>query len=907
MEPVVKTEQIDPPGRVIKSEPVDDSAAALAYSKLPPRASSVFPRINAPAMSRAPELRAFDVDTLFSLQRRLQSEKNPKVWEMHVNKVLPILQDVQRVFDLIISSPTVYPEVKAAAVGWSKHIQAIRECTSRINEITIGIFGSTGDGKSSTINALLGEGSLLPTNCRKACTACVTELSYNHDEDEDSSYRAEIDFLSPQEWRQEVQLFLAELSSGNDRCEDEDDALVSDASKAIAKTRAVYANMDEEELRQSNADQLVNHPVVRDKLGKTKSFKASTAEDLRDLIECFIDSNHETDDDGGAIWPVVKVVRIYTKAEALSNGVTMVDLPGLQDADAARASMAHEYMDKCAGLWIVAPISRAVDNKTATDLMGESFTRQLKLDGSFSAVTFICTKTDGIPLEEAMKDFGKHLDNDTKKAWAELRSCNQQIKKMERENKLVKKKKRTTSDELADEEPPAKKAKTDKLEILKERKQELNAQVRYNCIKMRNDLSRDFLTTYFSRVVKEAEKKVAMALSDEESGVVIPFLESRRLPVFCTSSHVYQEMKDLSSGDADVCSGFEDLEDTEIPQLQHHAQQLTEELRVAKQREVLGGISQLLNSVAIWTQAQGGNSASVDPAMLQLYISQLEDDILGLAEDCYHKIGQRQRLFYNRMNNLLSHADSEADEIAGAWWIPKANGGIPHGTLKATFLRNGVWKGRDFNEELLKAYTSHIVNDWNVFFNVQLPARYDNLSKAVTEKILKNHEEITKGLGGGNAEATGVAGKLLQQAKQHTDTVNSLIARAKDIVQKAQKVANRAPLRTVARKMRPGYQECAAEKGKGSFGRMKTIILDHVAENRDEMYSRAGKEVKKIMQLALDEVNEILRAGLSDIVSASKTDYNLALAAREESARREEVALKGVMMDVLASAEPLFK
>lgn len=35
-----------------------------------------------------------------------------------------------------------------------------------------------GAGKSSTINALLGEEDIVPTNGMRACTACVVELSH---------------------------------------------------------------------------------------------------------------------------------------------------------------------------------------------------------------------------------------------------------------------------------------------------------------------------------------------------------------------------------------------------------------------------------------------------------------------------------------------------------------------------------------------------------------------------------------------------------------------------------------------------------------------------------------------------------------------------------------------------------
>ena len=43
----------------------------------------------------------------------------------------------------------------------------------------IGVLGGTGVGKSSLLNALLGEASILPTSGSRGCTAAVVELRYN--------------------------------------------------------------------------------------------------------------------------------------------------------------------------------------------------------------------------------------------------------------------------------------------------------------------------------------------------------------------------------------------------------------------------------------------------------------------------------------------------------------------------------------------------------------------------------------------------------------------------------------------------------------------------------------------------------------------------------------------------------
>lgn len=49
----------------------------------------------------------------------------------------------------------------------------------------------------------------------------------------------------------------------------------------------------------------------------------------------------------------------------LSSGAVVVDLPGVRDANAARGAVAEKYMKSCNAVWIVADITRAVDNRTA--------------------------------------------------------------------------------------------------------------------------------------------------------------------------------------------------------------------------------------------------------------------------------------------------------------------------------------------------------------------------------------------------------------------------------------------------------------------------------------------------------------------------------------------------------------
>lgn len=46
---------------------------------------------------------------------------------------------------------------------------------------------------------------------------------------------------------------------------------------------------------------------------------------------------------------------------------------------------------------------RAVDDKVASDLLGESFRRTLQLDGSLSRLTFVTTRSDDVSPREAAR------------------------------------------------------------------------------------------------------------------------------------------------------------------------------------------------------------------------------------------------------------------------------------------------------------------------------------------------------------------------------------------------------------------------------------------------------------------------------------------------------------------------
>ncbi|KAI8215445.1 Nuclear GTPase SLIP-GC [Colletotrichum sp. SAR 10_66] len=860
---------------------------------------------------------------IFSILNRLKIEKDPKVWEKHVGKVLPVLDKLKPVCESIACSSKLNVEIKTAATNWLKNIDDVRERASQTNKIIIGVFGNTGDGKSSTINALLGEGSLLPTNCMRACTACVTEISFNHDDDSEKPYRAEIDFVCAEVWQSEIETFLKEVAINNDGFEDDDENADTEAAKSVARARAVYANMDVEVLQGSTVPELMRHPNVHEVLGATRHFKASSGEELRFLIEPYVDSSDKDDEDAIGFWPMVKAVRIFTRAKALSNGVTIVDLPGSHDADAARASIASDYMKSCAGIWIVSPIHRAVDNKAAKDLMSDAFKRQLRVDGSFSNVTFICSKTDQLSVEDAVKNFKNKLDADTKSSWDKSKEHTKRIKFLEKEIRGLRQTgdAALTSDDDSDLEPSAKrqrkdpsekKEKADKLSIkmkelkkVKAKRLRLVEAVTVACIQKRNDISCETLRGYFGRILNEAQQHLEAA-NRTDSG--LEFDDVAELPVFCTSSLAYQRLEGLSDGDADSVIGFNDVEDTEIPALQKHAQSLTEELRIGKNREVLAGVCQILNSISLWTQNVPDFAAALDADTLNSLLANFEIEIMSETDKCVEDL--RQSLdegLLCKMVELGNQSKAKAGDVAMGWFTPPGNGGVHHSTLKATFVRGGVWKTLDLNEELLQEYSSKVFDDWVETFRMVIPSSLDDFLLEILPQLKSFHKAIMDQLGedeGGEVMATQ---RLREQLELHKEAIKRLIAQSKVDVNEAQKKASREPLQVVRENMQPAYVDCVNETGPGCKKRMKASMNVFMHARKHEMFQKAISTPTETLEEAINAVVEKVESAVKAISQTMRTDYTIALAKREESSRREEADFKKDMMGVLELAEPLLK
>ncbi|KAF3766150.1 hypothetical protein M406DRAFT_329991 [Cryphonectria parasitica EP155] len=325
---------------------------------------------------------------------RLMSEASIEDLEKGVKINVERLKEIE---EILSSLPESLLTITVSQVQkWLAKVKKLRD-EAKLTRFTIGVIGNTGAGKSSLINALLDEERLVPVNGVRACTASATEIAYNYSDDPAEAYRAEIEFITAEGWSKELETLLSDMILDGKVSKD---CLIADSPAGVvyAKIKAVYPKMKKHDMAVGKPCEMAQSESIRGLLGTAKSIHRRTASGLYDAVQKYVDSRDRAAGRGGDVeyWPLIRSVRIYCKAVALSTGAVIVDLPGVHDANTARGAVALNYLKVCDAIWITAGVQRAMDDKAAKELLGESFRRQLKFDGAYSAITFICTKTDDI-------------------------------------------------------------------------------------------------------------------------------------------------------------------------------------------------------------------------------------------------------------------------------------------------------------------------------------------------------------------------------------------------------------------------------------------------------------------------------------------------------------------------------
>jgi GTPase SAR1 family protein len=283
-------------------------------------------------------------------------------------------------------------------VFWQRQTEVDKLMSEHLEpeNLTICMVGSTGAGKSTLLNAILG-GRILPVSSMKACTSAVTEVSY----EEGDVYTARIEFVSYDEWREEISLLLGDLedaSESPDSGEGLNEESISISKSARDKLKAVYKIEDIETMTLEELRNLEEPEEIREML--VDGWREASSYDLKKFCQYvakFLSSKHE-------YWPLVKAVKMRGPFKALADGMTVVDLPGINDPNEARERVTRKYLKESRFVWIVFNVKRG-PTKDITDLMkSDDFMRQIVMDGRADAMTFVGTSSDDADVESIIED-----------------------------------------------------------------------------------------------------------------------------------------------------------------------------------------------------------------------------------------------------------------------------------------------------------------------------------------------------------------------------------------------------------------------------------------------------------------------------------------------------------------------
>nr|XP_020444685.1 nuclear GTPase SLIP-GC-like isoform X2 [Monopterus albus] len=262
----------------------------------------------------------------------------------------------------------------------------------------VGVFGRSGAGKSSLINAIIGEKDLLPTGDVSACTSVMIKVETNMDNQE---YEAEIEFITKEEWKDELQPLYHILGDDTDQeqDDDEDDGEDDEDDGTAEKLSALYGEDIGRNWKNTRFENLMDNKHFEEIPEFLKSQrKILTCKSAEELSAEFVkytrsDRKGEGEELKRWYWPLVKCVTIRVPKNDLLQHVTLVDLPGTGDCNKGRDKMWKKLVGSCSTVWIVSDINRAASENDPWEIL-KSACRLIGNGGECQRIHFICTKSD---------------------------------------------------------------------------------------------------------------------------------------------------------------------------------------------------------------------------------------------------------------------------------------------------------------------------------------------------------------------------------------------------------------------------------------------------------------------------------------------------------------------------------
>ncbi|KAF7899573.1 hypothetical protein EAF00_003909 [Botryotinia globosa] len=875
-----------------------------------------------------------------SSQKAANSATRPKArWESDLSghprvQAVKILEDAAEQSNTFIQAATeilkeYQDNIPAVKHRIDRHYQVYKE--RRECQIHIGFLGGSGTGKSSVINALLGEEDLLPVSDEVASTAVIVEISYSNSEDPERMYSATIEGVSKSEIQQELEELYEDMAAWNlgvgeeeeeeeEEGEEPDTEIMQRMQNTVSKYKCVFAELKTlDDWAKTSVDKLLATTSAQLLMDKKRTITKDNVKEFAASIKPFIDTSKTKDGGvGHSLWPLVKVVRLFIKAPILKAGIVFVDLPGVHDTSAARNAIARNHMKSLDISCVVAPSVRAGSDKGAHVILNSIQKRDMQFDGLFTAdsLFFVVSKTDdSLKVQRYITDhpdLGENLAPDLNAIEAEedqLKDIEERLKVLvSKREKGVKniakltgvisksssgrvasrqKRKRDESVEAAlpnDTLSQAQNARqnlqmevnsySNQLWSLQTKKESLEsslannqAYIKAKCIKNRNDIQIAAITEEFETGRKE--------LGEQDA--------SRPLQIFCVSAKAFLDLCSGQEGEALAC-GFFTKADTGIPTFRDALIAKTWKTRLHNSRTFNEGVANAAALLDMWSadtiadfKMKSDERAVVETKLDEMY-GALEQEFEKLNVDTANAI---EKLLaddlYPQFELIVREAYKEQKQLVLREWIQRP---IAWNTHRAINKRMGVWisvrasKDFDWNEQLNNAFLKHLLVLWNETLHKKLPAlrkpydeRVDTLIAEFTDLTLSAADDISPSI---RDSFENVKDSILAHRRRLKQTAGVVF----DGFDVSAKDIWRIVKTECEETWKEIYRECGDRKGTGTYKHNKKAHKTHLkGDGGLTMYHSASVKMQEAFQEACRELPEKFEGSFDDSLRVIKQEF----------------------------------
>ncbi|KAK6357516.1 hypothetical protein TWF718_001825 [Orbilia javanica] len=673
----------------------------------------------------------------------------------------------------------------------------------------IAFIGESGVGKSTLLNALVDYENIVPTSGLRACTSCATEFS-RRPPTVQTAFTAVIEYCTLEDSKEEMEILSEDIqdetSAHGQFYADEDSDSDADATEMRPAKRARRSEIHSTDAYKIALSKLIalfpgfnenGGPTVLKRLedlyNTSESLKAGKRVIGYDDQETFVKEVHrfisgrEGNHDESQLWPLVKVVKIYLDAPVLETGAVLVDLPGLQDNNPARTSIAHRYLQKADKVIVVSRLTRILTNDTATAMARMGYAKQLELDGRKN-ITIVGTCCDQFELNDAKSEFGSIEEFSV--------TCEE----------LEKQAKRPSKQELRRLSSDERKNRTEACESARQQLREL-------C-----DSFRDLYVP--ARITQEYSKLLG---------------EDTEVKCFLVASKQYQNLDPDSDEDL--------FRKTQIPQLREYCSRVPlNQSTVLVKNFIHLDVLRRIHDTKVFVEDLGSLSQQIRKCIcteLETAAFKMKEELDGLEVACDKRISKFRESIMEEIANLTQKSIPHCRSVLRGFYKS-----FHLNTYRAVCNRGGTWNnvndGRfdknlnrrylDFLEDGLRELWKHCweeveesLSHFTASVVMLLGGFKSDWTRIIDRECPNPSPEIMESrnafLGSLDAMSIETSKLLMEQTRRMKDIQHDIISNAISTVR-------------VKTTLKGYYAKATKEKGKGSYDKMVGIVENGIEESK---------------------------------------------------------------------------